>query len=237
MTILICVVFALAISHSIAQESAEISTNAWTQNFDLAGCQFSTTGRNTYFILEPGYKLTLSGAEDGETVTLEITVLNDIIDIDGVQTRVVEERESADGQLVEVSRNFFAFCENYGSMFYFGEDVDIYEKGKVVSHGGAWRAGQDGFKPGLMMPGLVLIGSSYYQEMAPEVAMDRVRIVKIDETLETPAGRFTQCLVTEETTPIEPNSREHKIYAPGIGLIKDGSLLLVKYGMTESGQK
>jgi hypothetical protein len=35
-----------------------------------------------------------------------------------------------------------------------------------------------------------------------------------------------------ETSPLE-GGREYKIYAPGIGLIKDGGLRLVKYGRGE----
>ena len=62
------------------------------------------------------------------------------------------------------------------------------------------------------------------------VTLDRAEIKRISETLQTPAGKFENCLMTEETTPLEPNSKEFKVYAPGIGLIKDGELLLTKYG-------
>jgi hypothetical protein len=48
--------------------------------------------------------------------------------------------------------------------------------------------------------------------------------------LKTPAGNFDHCLKTEETTPLEPRAREYKVYASGIGLIKDGDLLLIKHG-------
>jgi hypothetical protein len=80
-----------------------------------------------------------------------------------------------------------------------------------------------------MMPGLVLLGSRYYQEIAPNVAMDRVEIVSVCETINTPAGKFANCLKTEETTPLEPKTREYKVYAPGIGLVKDGDLLLIRH--------
>jgi hypothetical protein len=60
--------------------------------------------------------------------------------------------------------------------------------------------------------------------------MDRAEIVSIADSLRTPAGEFANCLKTEETTPLEVGAREFKYYAPQIGLIKDGSLLLVEYG-------
>jgi hypothetical protein len=47
--------------------------------------------------------------------------------------------------------------------------------------------------------------------------------------LVTPAGTFKQVLRTEETTPLEPGEKEYKLYAPGVGLIQDNTLKLVRY--------
>ena len=80
----------------------------------------------------------------------------------------MRERETADGELVEISRNYFAICRPSNSVFYFGEDVNIYENGEVVSHEGAWLAGVNGAREGMIMPGTVLIGARYFQEIAPE---------------------------------------------------------------------
>jgi hypothetical protein len=60
--------------------------------------------------------------------------------------------------------------------------------------------------------------------------MDRARILSTTGTLRTPAGTFTNVLRTEETTPLEPREREYKYYAPGVGMLQDGSLKLVRYG-------
>ena len=97
----------------------------------------------------------------------------------------------------------------------------------MVGHEGAWLHGQNGARFGLMMPGKPAIGLRYYQEMAPNVAMDWAAVVSVTASLETPAGAFDRCLKTLETTPIEPGAREFKVYAPGVGLVQDGSLLLV----------
>ena len=80
------------------------------------------------------------------------------------------------------------------------------------------------------MPGLILLGGRYYQEIAPDIAMDRAEIISMNEKLNTTAGFFSNCLKIEETTPLEPKNKEYKFYVPGIGLIRDGDLLLVKYG-------
>jgi hypothetical protein len=82
----------------------------------------------------------------------------------------------------------------------------------------------------MMMPGIPSIGARYYQEIAPGKAMDRAEVVSISETLKTPAGTFTNCLKTEETSAMVPQEKGCKTYAPGIGLIQDEELFLTHYG-------
>ena len=53
---------------------------------------------------------------------------------------MVEERETNHEKPVEVSRNYFAISRRTNSVFYFGEDVDMYRNGAIVSHEGAWLA-------------------------------------------------------------------------------------------------
>ncbi len=204
--------------------------SGWADTFVVDKSDFVSAGSNAFFRLEPGYRLKLEGREGLSRVTLVITVLNETRNVDGVETRIVEERESKGGKLVEVSRNFFAFNPADRGVYYFGEEVDIYKNGKIVDHEGAWESGKNGARFGLMIPGQVVLGARYYQESAPGVAMDRAEIVSIDEALKTPAGEFRGCLKTRETSPLEKGARESKMYAPGVGLIKDASLLLVEYG-------
>lgn len=205
----------------------------FTREFKLEKCDFASRGANPFFILEPGYRLILAGEDDGEEVVLVITVQDWTLRIGDVETRVVVERETVDGELVEISRNYFAICSHTNSVVYFGEDVDFYEDGKVAGHEGSWRAGVNGARPGLMMPGTILVGGRYFQEIAPEVALDRAEIVSVNAVLDTPAGRFTDCLKTLESTPLEPGIKELKLYAPGVGLVQDGPLRLVRAFFTD----
>jgi hypothetical protein len=201
----------------------------YTESFDLDSCTFKTTGENMYFVLEPGFQLKLQGVDGKDSIKLIITVLNETKKIGNIETRIVEENESVNGKTIEISRNYFAFCMQTSSVFYFGEEVDIYKDGKIVSHDGAWVA-EGKNKAGIGMPGLILLGSRYYQEIAPGIAMDRAEIISTSEILKTPAGEFINCLKTEETNAIKPKEKEYKIYGQGIGLLKDEELLLVKYG-------
>jgi hypothetical protein len=104
-------------------------------------------------------------------------------------------------------------------VFYFGEDVDIFEPDGTVSHEGAWRAGEPDedslAEPGIIMPGTFLLGSRYSQEVADGIALDRAEHVEIGLETTTEAGTFDQCVRVEETTPLEPGKHE-KIYCPEI---------------------
>lgn len=209
----------------------------FTTDFSIEHCNFLHVGGNAYFSLKPGHFLRLEGEEDDEEIVVEITVTQQTRQFRFMQdgrwirahTRVIEEREWIDDELVEVSRNYFAVCSKSGDVFYFGEDVDIYEDGKIIGHDGAWLAGVDGARPGLIMPNRFLLGSRYYQEVAPDVALDRAEHVAMGLTIETPAGVFHNCVMVVETTPLEPGSESVKIYAPGIGLIVDDAVELVEY--------
>ena len=202
--------------------------DAWTQRFTVEPGELAPTGRNPYFILEPGYQAVL---EDGAE-RLVITVLAETRTIDGVETRVVEERETKAAALVEISRNYYAISRLNGNVYYFGEDVDMYKAGKVVSHDGAWLSGVNGARFGQMMPGKPVLNARYYEEVAPKVAMDRAQVVSTTEQLTTRAGRFANVLKIEETTPLEAGHKEYKWYGAGVGLLRDGGFKLVRSGPT-----
>jgi len=208
------------------------SAKAFTDTFTVEAGDWASSGRNTYWILEPGYFQIFEGKEDGKDVRITITVLNETRKIDGVETRVVEEKLFEGGEIKEVARDYFAFSKKSMSVYYFGEDVDNYKNGKVDNHDGSWISGEKGARFGLVMPGINLLGARYCQEIAPGVGMDRAEVVSLTEKVETPSGKYENCLKTEETSPLEPATKEYKLYAPGIGMVQEGEAKLVKYGMT-----
>jgi len=217
----------IEIKEKAAEEAAQAGKQEkkWTDSFGQESSTFSSVGGNRFFILEPGHQLVL----ESRTAKVVITVLDETKKIGSIETRVVEEREEEDGQLKEVSRNFFAVCKEHGDVFYFGEDVDDYEDGKIVGHPGVWRADRKDSRAGIIMPGTVLLGARHYQEIAPN-AMDRAEIISDDVTMKTPAGTFKNCIRVEETSGLDPNDKCYKTYAPGVGIIQDEDLLLSGYG-------
>lgn len=202
------------------------SAEPFEENLDVAMCHqsagpFSATITNPYFPIAAGTRWTLEGG----STRLEIAALDETEVVAEVTTRVVEERETEAGALVEVSRNFFVQTQD-GTVCYFGEDVDIYQDGVVVSHEGAWRAGAAGAVPGIFMPAQPAQGMAFRQEVAPGIAEDRVVIEALNESVTVPFGTFSQTVRFLETTPLEPGASSTKVYARTVGPLVDDVLRL-----------
>jgi len=204
-------------------DKKEAQSAGWKESFAVDKSTLAATGNNPYLAIQPGRVLKLKNGID----SLTVSILPETITIDGVKCGILEERETKDGKLIEVSRNFFATDPATGDVYYFGEDVDNYKDGKIVDHESAWHAGEKGAKFGLMIAAKPQVGDRFYQEMAPKVAMDRVEVVSTDETLKTPAGTFAHCVHLKETTPLESDV-SHKWYAPGVGMVKDDEFELAE---------
>jgi len=178
------------------------------------------------------------GKEQGQTLGLHITVLDETEAFHfgrvKVTTRVVEEVEwedtNADGvvdpdeNLLEVSLNYVAQTDE-GTVCYFGEAVDIYEDGVIVSNEGAWRADDEGNAPGIFMPAAPEPGMSFQQEVAPGVAEDQATIVR-SGTSTLYDGTVVESITVRDFNPLD-GSRGTKVYGLDIGLIQDAAFDLV----------
>jgi len=217
------------------EEEGEADERPFTADFNNGDCLWANRyyefeQGHPYFVIEPGWQIVMEGVEDDEFIRVEITVLDEIEIVDGVATRVVEEREFKDGELFEVAHNWFAICRMTNDIYYFGEDVDFYEDGVIVDHHGAWRAGVDGASPGIFLPGSPLAGSRYFQEVAPGVAEDRAEIMGFTD-LEIDGELFKRALVLKESSPLsDPGDFSIKHFARGIGNIADEELEIVEAG-------
>lgn len=100
------------------------------------------------------------------------------------------------------------------------------EDGEIVGHGGAWLAGRHGARPGLIMPeSAFIVGQRYFQEMAPQVALDRAEHVEVGLEVVVPAGHFRGCVAIDESSPLESGT-SHKVYCRHVGLVIDDDLEL-----------
>jgi hypothetical protein len=199
---------------------------------------FTTNITNPYFPLPIGQQWVYQGREKGQTVGLRITVLNQTERLysgrNAITTVVVEEVEwfdlNANGvidpgePLIEVSRNYFAQTQD-GTVCYFGEHVDIYEDGVIVSNEGSWRADEPGNQPGIFMPASPQVGQNFQQEVAPGIAEDQATIIGTG-TYTLPDGTVVDTIIVRDFNPLD-RSRGTKVYGFGVGLLVDGPVSLI----------
>ena len=184
---------------------------------------------NRYFPLVPGqqWRLEKSGNNktSGQIDRSELTVMQDGPVILGVPTMTILDREFEAGRLKEETRDFFA-QDQLGNVWYFGEAVMNYvydASGNLIETNtdSAWLAGVEGAQPGFIMPADPKVGTAYFQEYSKsKQALDMGEIYSAGQSLSINGREFTDVLVVLETTPLDPESREFKYYAPGVGLIR-----------------
>src|SRR5438445_765143 len=136
-TLKMSILAALAVSVAL-ELHLRAADDSFKKDFNVDKSELSSTGSSPYFVLEPGFVSVFEGKEKGKATVLTITVTNETKTVDGVKTRVVEEKETADGELVEISHNYFAISKKTGDVYYFGEDTDEYEHGKKTHGADSW---------------------------------------------------------------------------------------------------
>ncbi len=181
--------------------------------------KFVSTVANPYMPWIPGTKMVFEGVSDGQRERNVVFVTDRTKVVMGVKTTVVHDQVfSADGELAEDTFDWYA-QDSAGNVWYFGEDTAEYKNGAATSTAGSWEAGVDGAQPGVVMLAHPTVGESYHQEFRKGEAEDVGTVVALDDTVTVPYGPFDRVLVTEDTTPLEPQIVEHKFYAPTVGVV------------------
>ena len=208
--------------------AAYVDGQTYVPAFDAAN--FSNPQPNSYFPLEPGTQTIF----EGETEHVEVTVTNDTKIIEGIRAVVVTDQVFVEGQLTEDTLDWYA-ADNFGNVWYLGEQTAEYENGQVTTTAGSWEAGVNGALPGIIMLSDPKVDDEYRQEFLAGEAEDLARVQALDETVTVPFATFGQAWVTDEWTPLEPGVTERKWYAPGVGFVYQetieggsGSLSLVE---------
>lgn len=196
------------------------------------------THPNPYFPLTIGHRWEYM-SNDGESNVIEMTNKTKLIE--GVTCIVSPDLAKQDGKVIEDSDDWYALARN-GAAWYCGEVVrnfetfpgDNPEEPELVNLGGSWKHARDGAKAGIIFPADPVVGLTYRQEFALSNAEDLATVVSTsygygrDAALDNGAPRTLveflcngDCVVTRESTPIEPGKFQYKYYARGIGLFLD----------------
>ncbi|MFZ1627124.1 MAG: hypothetical protein WAT81_04975 [Candidatus Moraniibacteriota bacterium] len=186
---------------------------------------FSDTITNSNFALAVGKKFVVEAATKDGLEQIEILIPGWTKEVLGVKTLVYWDRVYVDGELVEDTRDYLAQHKN-GDVWYFGENVDNYEGGKLIDHDGSWVAGINGAKPGIWIKGTHTVGDSYRQELYKGQAEDMRDVVAVGQTVKTRKQTYTDCIQMYDWTPLDVESREHKYYCPEVGAMALGKHLV-----------
>lgn len=178
---------------------------------------FSPDVTNPYLPLVVGRTLVYSGIKDGKKALNIVVATPRTRMIDGVRTRVVEDRLYLDNVLEERTSDYYA-QDSCGNVWYFGEDTATLDaQGHVVDTSGSFHAGISGAQPGVFMQADPTLGRRFRQEWLKGQAEDTFKAIDLDAHGTVPYGSFQHALRTSEVTALEPAVVDNKVYVKGIG--------------------
>ena len=185
-----------------------------------AGASFSrpTVVNNPYFgVTGVDYRLYF-GVDEGEPLRIEVasTGKTKILKWKGGETPAVVSQFIATSKrsLLEIAVDWIA-QDDAGNVWYFGEDVWNYERGRVANTDGSWTAGVDG-PPGMIMPGDPSVGQRFNPENIPGNVFETVDVRTMDATYKLGnEKRLDEVVQLHET--LNDGIEEFKLYARGYG--------------------
>jgi hypothetical protein len=187
-----------------------------------------STGDTTFY-----YVVEVDEAGDSSIETSYVVVTSDAKTIEGINCKVIHDVVMADEIIVEETFDWYA-QDIYGNVWYFGEATQKLQSDGSWNTTGSWEHGIDGAIAGIIMAAdpANYIGIMYRQEQYKGYAQDKAIILSDNETVTIGLGTYSNCLLIEESTPLEPDVTVHKWYATGIGEIKKSGIT----GVNEEGE-
>jgi len=201
---------------TIFANNRPIKTGEEVYSPQINPAEFSTNISNPYLVLPIGKKFVYEGKVEEGKERNEIVIKKETREILGVTTLIYHDKVYLNGELIEDTEDYLAQDKD-GNIWYFGEEVDNYKRGKLKDHSGSWIAGIDGAKPGILIKAKHVVGDTYRQEYYKGEAEDTTEVIAVDQTVTVPYGTFGECVKMYDSTPLDQTSREYKYYCPGVG--------------------
>jgi hypothetical protein len=220
----VVVAAAAAVAISSPWESGARSASGSSYEPVLDPADFSTTIDNPYFPLPVGRTLVYRGVKDGQTQENRVTVTDRTKTVaEGITARVVTDVATHNGQLLEKTSDWYA-QDDKGNVWYLGEDTAAYLPNGKVDTSGSWEDGVHDAEPGIVMEANPQTPDAYRQEFLVGQAEDTAWIVDRGGSTTVPYGTLKNVLTTLEATRLEPGAYDQKVYAPGIGIVREQAL-------------
>jgi|SoiMethySBSTD1v2_1073268.scaffolds.fasta_scaffold803628_2 hypothetical protein len=188
----------------------------------VTAADFVTGVDNPYMPLAPGAVWEYVGKADGTTEHNRVAVTDKQRTVMGVPVVVVRDTVRVKGKITEDTYDWFAQDKD-GNVWYLGEDTKEYD-GDKVSTKGSWEAGVGGAQPGIVMPAHPETGHAYRQEYLKGEAEDMAEVTAVDGSRTVDGKPYGKVVATKEWTPLDAKVVEAKWYAPGVGVIEEGTL-------------
>jgi len=174
---------------------------------------------NAYFPLPVGRTLIYRGIRDGVTQIDTVHVTSQTRVLEGITATVVTDVATHNGRLLEKTTDYYA-QDKQGNVWYLGEKTAAYSHGHV-DHSGSWLAGVHDGEPGIVMLAHPQVPDAYRQEFLAGQAQDTAWIVSRGGSIKLPFKVVHNVVTSLEFTVLEPKVVDKKIYAPGLGIVKE----------------
>ncbi|MHC4135514.1 MAG: hypothetical protein ACYTDU_13780 [Planctomycetota bacterium] len=180
---------------------------------------FVAAVEHPWFPMRPGTLWIYEGDAEGSHRRDDVRVLEQTRVIADVTCTAVRQEVFLDGELSEVTTEWFA-QDGDGNVWRFGEETAELDDGVFAATADSWMAGEDGAVPWMFLAADPHVGDRYvgYRPDGQEV----VEIVSLTETATVPAGIFENCLEAEEN-PDDLEDADIILFAPGVGLVSESS--------------
>ena len=190
----------------------------------LDPANFTTTIDNPYFPLPVGRRWVYRGVKDGRSQVDRVTVTNRTrVVAEGITARVVTDVATHGRSLLEKTSDWYA-QDSQGNVWYLGEETAAYGPNGEVDTSGSWEAGIDDAEPGIVMEANPQVPDAYRQEFLAGQAEDTAWVVDRGRDVTVPYGNLHDALTTLEATRVEPGAYDQKVYAPGLGIVREQAL-------------
>ena len=209
---------ALESSPAATTSAPESTLPIGSEPVNLDPADFTADITHPYWPMKPGTRWTYRDVDEkGEVQTVVVVATAETKKLaNGITARVVRDTVRSDGELVEDTLDWYA-QDSAGNVWYMGEDTAEFENGKIASREGSFEAGVGGALPGILLPAEPQVGQKYRQEYLKGEAEDNGEVLGVNQLVEVPTGSYSDALLTRDTTNLEPDVVEYKLYAPDIG--------------------
>ncbi len=184
------------------------------------GGTFTPGSTNRFFPLRAGTTWHYRSSTSKGIQTQTVRVTSETAMIGTANTRVVAKVVELDGQVIERTRDFLAMDAS-GNVWSFGQERREMDPSTGTERTVAtWRAGQGGARAGRVMLAHPDRGDTFAGPVVPGVSQTEMKVLSTNaDAPGVPAAWAKNVLKVQVTSPLDPQMRWERYFAPDVGLV------------------